>query len=137
MWELAGEARCQSEPCTERYWSIVSSVWGELSYTTVAVSTRPPTGSSSARRRCSPRRQVLARVEAPAENFLRAGEADGLTGWGVAVAGCGGVAESPTSSSRCSCWPAARRHPCNTSGPCSAGVGVGRLRHQGVIENDL
>ena len=39
MEELAGEARCQPEPRTERYWSTCLAG----SYVSNAVSTRPPT----------------------------------------------------------------------------------------------
>ena len=62
---------------------------GLLPYTTVAVSTRPPTGSSSARRRCSPQGQSSGSgVAALAENFLTAGGWGGR--WAHWVAWCGG-----------------------------------------------
>ena len=58
-------------------------------HTTVAVSTRPPTGSTSARRRCFPQGQSSGSgVEAPAENFLMAGGEGGR--WAHSVGRCGG-----------------------------------------------
>ena len=50
--KLAGEARCQPEPCTMRYWSKLLHRPGHVTYTTVAVSTSPPT--------CSPSSSLLA-----------------------------------------------------------------------------
>ena len=41
--QLAGEARCQPEACTKRYWSTNYIRLVHVSFTTVAVSTRPPT----------------------------------------------------------------------------------------------
>ena len=65
---------------------------GHLSYLSNAASLRPPTGSTSSTRRFSPQGQVLALVEAPAENFLMARGGGGRWAHWAGQCGGGGVA---------------------------------------------